>query len=135
MTTISGRFDLTSWEEEVIEDAEGAKLVRVRNAKSFAGGIVGTSAAELLQALAQDGSAAYVGIERVTAQVDGREGTFVLRHSALGCADGTGDFRVDVVPGSATGDLTGLRGELTIARAEGGEHTYTFEYEVPVPAA
>jgi hypothetical protein len=64
MTTISGRFDLTSWDEEVIEDAEGAKLVRVRNTKSFVGGIVGTSAAELLQALAQDGSAAYVGIER-----------------------------------------------------------------------
>jgi hypothetical protein len=59
----------------------------------------------------------------------------VLRHSALGGADGTGDFRVDVVPGSATGDLTGLRGELTIARAEDGEHTYTFEYEVAVPAA
>jgi Protein of unknown function (DUF3224) len=126
MTITTGRFDLTSWDEEVIEDAEGAKLVRVRMTKSFAGGITGTSAGELLQALAADGSAAYVGIERVTAAVDGRTGTFVLRHSAVGGVDGTGDFRVDVVPGSGTGDLTGLRGELTIARSDDGEHTYAF---------
>jgi hypothetical protein len=130
MTTTTGRFDLTSWDEEVSDDAEGAKLVRVRNTKAFEGGLSGTSAAEILQALAQDGSAAYVGIERVTAAIDGRKGTFVLRHSAVGGADGSGDFRVDVVPGSGTGELAGLRGELAIARADDGEHTYTREYEL-----
>jgi hypothetical protein len=130
MTTISGRFDLTSWDEEVVDDAEGAKLVRVHNTKTFEGGISGTSAAEILQALAQEGSAAYVGIERVSAEIDGRKGTFVLRHCASGSASGDGDFRIDVVPDSATGDLTGLRGELAIVRAADGEHTYTFEYEL-----
>jgi hypothetical protein len=130
MTTTTGRFDLTSWDEEVSDDAEGAKLVRVRNTKAFEGGLSGTSAAEILQALAQDGSAAYVGIERVTAAIDGRKGTFVLRHSAVGGADGSGDFRVDVVPGSGTGELAGLRGELAIVRADDGEHTYTLEYEL-----
>jgi Protein of unknown function (DUF3224) len=130
MTRTTGRFDLTSWDEEVFDDAEGAKLVRVRNTKAFEGGLSGTSAAEILQALAQDGSAAYVGIERVTAAIDGRKGTFVLRHSAVGGADGSGDFRVDVVPGSGTGELAGLRGELAIARADDGEHTYTLEYEL-----
>jgi hypothetical protein len=131
MTTTTGRFDLTSWDEEVFDDAEGAKLVRARNTKTFEGGLVGTSTAELLQALAQEGSAAYVGIERVSVEIGGRKGTFVLRHSAVGGADGSGDFRVDVVPGSATGDLTGLRGELAIVRGGDGEHTYTFEYELP----
>ncbi|GAA1245966.1 hypothetical protein GCM10009609_06750 [Pseudonocardia aurantiaca] len=130
MTTTAGRFDLTSWDEEVFDDAEGAKLVRVRNTKAFEGGLSGTSAAEILQALAQDGSAAYVGIERVTAAIDRRKGTFVLRHSAVGGADGGGDFRVDVVPGSGTGELAGLRGELAIVRADDGEHTYTLEYEL-----
>jgi hypothetical protein len=131
MTTITGRFDLTSWDEEVIDDAEGAKLVRVQNTKAFEGGISGTSAAEILQALAQEGSAAYVGIERVSAEIDRRKGTFVLRHSAVGGADGSGDFRVDVVPDSATGDLAGLRGELAIVRGADGEHTYTFDYQLP----
>jgi hypothetical protein len=134
MTTATGRFDLTSWDEEVVgatDDAEGVRLARVRNSKSFEGGIAGTSVAEILQALAPDGGAAYVGIERVTAMVDGRKGTFVLRHSAVAGADGSGDFRVDVVPGSATGDLAGLRGELAIVRADDGEHTYSFDYELP----
>src|SRR4051812_16386402 len=44
----------------------------------------------------------------------GRKGTFMLRHSAL-AAGGDGDMRVDVVPGSGTGELAGLPGELRIA--------------------
>jgi hypothetical protein len=127
MTTVSGRFDLTSWDEEVYDDAEGVRLVRVRNTKTFEGGISGTSTTELLQAVAGEGGAAYVAIERVTAEVDGRKGTFVLRHSATHTADG-GDMRVDVVPGSATGDLAGLTGELTIVLTPAGEHTYTFDH-------
>ncbi len=127
MTTTTGRFDLTSWDEEVVDDnTEGAKLVRARNTKSFEGGITGTSAAELLQAIAGE-TGAYVAMERVTAAVDGRKGTFVLRHSALQTADGQGDMRVDVVPGSGTGELAGLTGTLTIALVD-GEHTYTFDY-------
>lgn len=131
MTTTDGRFDLTSWDEEVYDDAEGARLVRARNTKAFEGGISGTSTTELLQAVAGERGAAYVAIERVSAEVDGRKGTFVLRHSAAQAADGGGDMRVDVVPGSATGDLAGLTGELTIAVTEAGEHTYTFEYALP----
>jgi hypothetical protein len=129
MTTTTGRFDLTSWEDEPIDDGEGATLVRARNTKSFEGGIVGTSAAELLQAVAGETAAAYVAVERVTAAVDGRKGTFVLRHSALVHGE-SGDMLVDVVPGSGTGELTGLTGTLTIARSDGGEHTYAFDYSL-----
>ena len=127
MTTTTGRFDLTRWDEEVYDDAEGAKLQSVLMAKTFAGGIDGTSTGRLLQAFAADGAAAYVGIERVTGELDGRKGSFVLRHSAVGSAAG-GAMSVDVVPGSATGDLVGLAGEFAIARSPEGEHTYTFDY-------
>ncbi|MBW0115486.1 DUF3224 domain-containing protein [Pseudonocardia abyssalis] len=128
MTTTSGRFDLTSWDEEVYDDAEGAKLLRVANTKLFEGGIAGTSTTQLLQAFA-DGSAAYVGIERVTATIDGRAGAFVLRHSAVGNATG-GSASIDVVPGSATGALRGLSGQMAIARSPEGDHSYTFDYEL-----
>lgn len=127
MTTTTGRFDLTRWDEKVDDDDEGAKLQSVLMAKTFEGGIVGTSEGRLLQAFAGDGSAAYVGIERVRGALDGRAGTFVLRHSAVGSASG-GSMRVDVVPGSATGELVGLTGEFAIARSPDGEHTYTFVY-------
>jgi hypothetical protein len=131
MTTTTGRFDITSWVDEVYDDADGARLVRVRNTKTFEGGISGTSTAELLQAVAGDAGAAYVGIERVAAEIDGRKGTFVFRHSACQTAGGGGDMRVDVVPGSATGDLAGLGGELTISMTPEQEHAYTFAYTLP----
>ncbi|MEJ3659318.1 DUF3224 domain-containing protein [Actinomycetes bacterium KLBMP 9759] len=130
MTTVTGRFDLTSWDDETYDDAEGATLQRVRNTKSFEGGISGTSVADLLMAVAGEDSAAYVAIERVTAEVDGRKGTFVLRHSAYAGAEGA-TMQVDVVPQSATGDLRGLTGTLTIERSDDGEHTYAFTYDLP----
>jgi hypothetical protein len=127
MTT--GRFDLTRWDEEVYDEADGVKLQTVSLAKTFEGGIRGTSTARLLQAFSPDGSAAYVGIERVIAAIDGRKGTFVLRHSAVGSAAG-GSMNVDVVPGSGTGDLAGLTGTFTIDRSPEGEHTYTFDFDL-----
>lgn len=129
MTQTFGRFDLTRWDEDAYDESEGARLVRVRSTKAFAGGVAGTSEAELLQAITPGGSAAYVGIERVTGHVDGRPGTFVLRHSAVGDASG-GAATIDVVPGSGTGALRGLRGELTITRSPAGEHTFAFTYEL-----
>lgn len=129
MTTTTGRFDLPRWDEEVYDDAEGAKLVRVSSAKVFEGGITGTSEVQILQAFAQHGSAAYVAIERVVAEVDGCKGTFVLQHAAAGSASG-GFMNVTVVPDSGTGDLASLRGSLTIAKSDAGEHTYAFDYEL-----
>ncbi|MGI5127183.1 DUF3224 domain-containing protein [Pseudonocardia sp. CA-107938] len=129
MTTATGRFDLTRWDEETWSDESGVRLVAVTNAKTFEGGIAGTSTARILQALAKEGSAAYVGIELVTATVDGRTGTFVLQHSAVASASG-GSMTVAVVPDSGTGELTGLAGDLAIAKSDEGEHTYTFTYEL-----
>jgi hypothetical protein len=126
-TTVTGRFDLTAWDEETYSDEGGVRLVAVSNAKTFEGGISGTSTTRLLQALAKEGSAAYVGIELVNATVDGRAGTFVLQHSAVGSTRG-GTFSVAVVPDSGTGELAGISGELAIAKADDGEHTYTFTY-------
>ncbi len=101
----------------------------MRNTKFFHGGIEGSSSTELLTAVTEHGSAAYVGIERVTATVDGRVGGFVLQHNAVASEDG-GSLQVTVVPGSASGELAGLSGQMQIERHPDGEHTYTFDYEL-----
>jgi hypothetical protein len=80
-------------------------------------------------ALAPEGSAAYVGIDTVTAAIGGASGSFVLVHSATRSADGE-SAQIVVLPNSATDELTGLRGELTIAVEPDGIHTYTFSYEL-----
>lgn len=128
-TTVTGRFDLTAWDEEPYSDTGGVRLVAVSNAKTFEGGIAGTSSARLLQAFAQRGSAAYVGIELVVGTVGGRSGTFVLQHTAVGTTAG-GALTVAVVPDSGTGELAGIAGELQIAKAADGEHIYTFSYRI-----
>src|SRR4028118_1170647 len=60
----------------------GAKLARVRVAKTFHGDVEGISTTDLLLAYgAEEGSAAYVGFERLVGNVHGRFGSFVLHHT------------------------------------------------------
>ena len=92
------------------EPAHGPVLTRIHVQESFNGDIEGDGVVEFLQAGWADGSASFVGIERVTGTLAGREGTFLLQDA--GTVDASivsGDWFV--VPGSGTGELTGLRGE------------------------
>ena len=56
------------------EPADGPVLTRIHVEESFTGDISGEGAVEFLQAAAADGSASFVGIERVTGSVGGRTG-------------------------------------------------------------
>ena len=90
--------------------AEGPSLVRIHVEEAFSGDTEGAGVVEFLQAAQADGSASFVGIERVTGAVAGRTGSFLLQDS--GTVTGNvvaGDWFV--VPGSGTGELAGLRGE------------------------
>ncbi|MDX1643395.1 MAG: DUF3224 domain-containing protein, partial [Thermoanaerobaculia bacterium] len=76
-----------------------------------------------------EGSAAYVAVERVRGELDGRAGTFALQHMGT-MARGAEDLTIRVVPDSGTGDLEGLEGRLDIEIVE-GEHRYALEYRIP----
>jgi hypothetical protein len=65
---------------------------------------------EFLQAGQADGSASFVGIERVTGTVGGREGMFLLQDAGT-VLDNIVSGEWFVIPGSGTGALAGLRGE------------------------
>jgi hypothetical protein len=84
--------------------------------ETFSGDIEGKGVVHFLQAVRKDGSASFVGIERVTGSLEGRTGSFLLQDA--GTLEGNtvkgGWF---VVPGSGTGELSGLRGERLHRRA------------------
>ena len=75
------------------------------------------------------GSGAYVALERITGQLDGRAGSFCLQHSStMERHQPTQSIRV--VPDSGTDSLVGLSGSMTIDIVN-GQHFYTFEYSLP----
>jgi hypothetical protein len=91
------------------EPAEGPVLTRIHVEESFSGDITGDGVVEFLQAARANGSASFVGIERVTGAVAGRNGSFLLQDAGT-VQDNivSGDWFV--MPGSGTGQLAGLRG-------------------------
>lgn len=72
--------------------------------------------------------AGYVVSERVTGRLGNRQGSFVIQHGGLmGPGENPRTFG-HVVPGSGTGELTGLGGEVEIDRTEDGKHTLALDY-------
>ncbi|MBA2276616.1 MAG: DUF3224 domain-containing protein [Chloroflexia bacterium] len=125
-----GTFAVEGWDEKPYDEHEGTRLARTTVTKTFQGDVEGTSTAELLMAYgAAEGSAAYVGFERIAGRVHDRSGSFLLHHSAT-MAGGDGSATWSVVPDSGTGELRGLRGEARITREPGGGHTFTLDYEI-----
>lgn len=91
------------------EPAAGPVLTRIHVEESFSGDIVGDGVVEFLQSSQADGSASFVGIERVTGTIAGKQGTFLLQDAGT-VADNVVSGEWFVVPGSGTGELSGLRG-------------------------
>lgn len=110
---------------------EGDELLGRRSIdKVFHGELEGTSQGEMLSAgTTTKGSACYVAIEKVTATLAGKKGTFVLSHLAT-MDRGKPSLTIAVVPDSGTGELVGLAGTLTIDIGEGGKHSYDFAYSI-----
>lgn len=126
-----GPFDVKLSPQPLGFDAGGDMLARMSIAKQFHGDLEATSAGEMLSAgTATKGSAGYVAIERVSGTLAGRNGTFILQHSAT-MNRGVPSLSITVVPDSGTGELAGLSGAMNIIIAEGGRHSYDFEYTLP----
>jgi hypothetical protein len=76
-----------------------------------------------------DGTAAFVGYQRLQGRIGDKAGTFVLQ--GLGEFDGKeARTRLVVVPGCSTGDLTGLRGSGLAVAPMGSTGTFSLDYEL-----
>jgi hypothetical protein len=122
-------WDEKTWDGKPANEVSGAKLTRASVTNSFHGDIEGEGTLEYLMTYRDDGSASYVGLERVVGRVGDRAGSFVLQHS--GTFEGNAAKTTwSVVQGSATGDLRGLRGEGGyIAHHGEPSASYTLDYD------
>ena len=109
------------------DEGVDAVVGRMTIDKQFKGELEGSSKGQMLMAsTSTQGSAGYVAIEKVTATLGGRRGSFYLQHGGT-MTRGVGELNITVIPDSGTDQLVGLRGKMNIIIAD-GKHSYEFEY-------
>ncbi len=126
----NARFAIKNWDEKPYSEGNDLpRLTRASATKTFTGDIEGEGQVEYLMMYRSDGSATFVGLERVVGRIGGKSGTFVLQR--LGVFESSqANESYSVIAGSATGDLRGLRGDGSSAVGHGLEHPFTLEYEL-----
>jgi hypothetical protein len=126
----TARFTIKSWDEKPYsEGPDLPKLTRATVSKTFTGDIDGEGQVEYLMMYRSDGSATFLGLERINGRIDGKTGSFVLQRSGV-FEGGQAKESYSVVPGSATGDLRGLVGDGSSALGHGTEYPFVLNYEL-----
>ena len=130
MSTANARFAIKTWDETPYSEVpDQPKLTRATVTRTYTGDIEGESQADYLMMYRADGTAAFVGLERVTGRVGGKRGSFVLQRTGV-FEDGLAKESYRVIPGSGIGQLKGLTGEGTSSVGHGLEHPFTLSYQL-----
>ncbi len=123
-------FSIKSWDEKPYGEGQGLpKLTRAAVTKSFSGDIVGEGHVEYLMMYRSDGTATFVGLDRIVGSLAGKAGSFVLQRTGV-FENGAATESYFVIAGSGTGELQGLRGEGTSSVGHGAEHPFTLTYQL-----
>ena len=127
--TASARFAITAWDEKAYSEGPGLpKMTKAAVTKTFTGDVTGEGHVEYLMIYAGDGTATFVGLERITGTIAGKSGSFVLQRTGV-FEGGQATESYSVVAGSGTGELRGLRGEGMSSVGHGMEHPFILQYE------
>lgn len=126
-----GSFDVTiTPEAQPIEG--GSPTSRMALSKKFSGPLAGAAQGTMI-AIGNPGAgeaASYVALDKFEGRLDDLQGGFVLIHRGTMTKTGAADLQVIIAPGSGTGALAGIAGELTIT-VEDGKHLYALDYLLP----
>ncbi len=130
MAEAKGTFAVSTWDEDTFVDLEsGGKLTKARVVFGFDGDLQGEGVWDALMCYRDDGTATFTGFQHTAGSLGGRQGSFVVR------ADGTFESGVarttwQVVDGTGSGGLRGLRGTGSAVSEASPGGTFTFEYEL-----
>jgi hypothetical protein len=119
-----GPFDVTLTPQQTADDAAVARMLLY---KEFHGDLEAIAHGEMMAAHEPlTGAGVYVAIDRVTGTLHGKSGSFLIAHRGIRNADGQ-DLSIVIVPGSGTGQLTGITGAVSIEIVD-KKHFYSMEY-------
>lgn len=126
---LSATFDVISWEEAALDDADDLPRISWATLTSlYKGELFGESKTQWLIAYAEDGSTNYVGMERFRGSVAGREGSMVFRHVGT-YVDSRASGSLMVVEGSGTGELASVSGQGHYRSHNGGSVTLRLTFD------
>jgi hypothetical protein len=129
-THATGTFEITRWDEKPYDEIEGQpKLAHASVAGTYKGDVEGTGTIAYLMVYREDESASYVFTQRVVGRLGGRSGGFVL-HGSGAYEDGVARGTWSVVPGSGTGELSGLRGAGSFSAPKGMTMNIALDYDI-----
>ena len=128
--TANARFSIKSWDEKPYSEGKDLpKMTRASVDKTFTGDIDGEGHVEYVMMYRSDGTAAFVGLERITGRIAGRNGSFVLQRTGV-FEDGQAKESYSVVTGSGTGELRSLRGEGISSVGHAADYPFALNYEL-----
>ncbi|MFF4366162.1 DUF3224 domain-containing protein [Streptomyces sp. NPDC001594] len=131
--TATGRFTYAQWEEHAAgPDDVVPRLAQASVVNSFSGGIEAeATVCRYAIVYVTPSTGTFTGLELVTGSLDGRDGSFTVEERGSFQEEGTTRCTFEVVPGSGTGALTGLRGSGSFVHRQGETSVpYTFTYEL-----
>ena len=80
-TSANARFAIKAWDEKPYgEGPDQPKLTRASVTRTYTGDIEGEGRVEYLMMYRGDGSASFVGLERIVGRIGGRAGSSALGH-------------------------------------------------------
>jgi hypothetical protein len=128
--TVNATFAIKSWDEKPWQEGDALpKVTRASVIKTYTGDITGDGRVEYVMCYRPDGTATFVGLERIVGTLAGRGGSFVLQR--VGAFEGgQAKEEYSVVPGSGTGGLERLTGKGTSSVGHGMSHPFSLEYEL-----
>lgn len=129
-TRAHAKITVQNSESKPYDQTASPALMEIRLSETFTGDIEGESPVRALQVLRDDHSAILLSVQRFSGKLGGRQGTFVLQGKKT---VENGKIRATwfVVPGSGTGELSGLLGEGGFKGdfGKGSEGTLDYWYE------
>lgn len=120
---VEGRFT-GGFKEEVTLDEAVPKLTRATVENVYEGPMAGTGRLEYLF-MHGEKQVLFMGLERIAATIEGKQGSFVLDHEGMYGKDTGVQGKVQVVPESGTGDFKGITGQGEIT-ANFSDHQGTY---------
>lgn len=120
-------YTIQSGEEKTLNESDGTRLTQGKFVMVYKGDLEGEGVLGELKHYFNANFATFCGMEYIIGKLKGRMGSFVIRHEGE-FEHGKLTSRRFVVPGSGTGELQGLRGDIELISGSSREFTITIKY-------